>query len=176
MKFAEMVKEARTSERLSQRKLAVQLVTAQKPEGVWGTYIGQIEKGEKVPADDVCLKLAEVLDLDADVVLLAAYEARAGSDAGRAMFMRMKRSLTDPVVRELLNSDSPLEPAIIAAISKKEIRTMLSDPHWVNAITRVHNMPKKRNVLALLPLLAAMDDKQWGAMIGIVETMGVQSI
>ena len=75
MQFAEMIKGARLQTRLSQRGLAEQLITAQKPEGVWATYIGQIEKGEKVPSDEVCIKLAEVLELDSSEVLLAAYEA-----------------------------------------------------------------------------------------------------
>ena len=64
MQFAEIVKEARLQARLSQRGLAEQLTTAQKPDGVWATYVGQIEKGDKVPSDEVCIKLAEVLQLD----------------------------------------------------------------------------------------------------------------
>ena len=92
MQFAEMIKGARLQTRLSQRGLAEQLITAQKPEGVWATYIGQIEKGEKVPSDEVCIKLAEVLELDSSEVLLAAYEAKAGSEEGRALFAKMARS------------------------------------------------------------------------------------
>jgi transcriptional regulator with XRE-family HTH domain len=61
MRFADMIKDARLDERISQRALAEQLKTAQKPDGVWATYVGQIEKGEKVPSDEVCVKLAEVL-------------------------------------------------------------------------------------------------------------------
>ena len=55
MQFAEILKEARLQARLSQRGLAEQLTTAQKPEGVWATYVGQIEKGDKVPCDEVCI-------------------------------------------------------------------------------------------------------------------------
>jgi transcriptional regulator with XRE-family HTH domain len=73
MQFAEMIKKARKQADLSQRGLAKLLISSKKPDGVWATYVGQIEKGEKIPSDDVCIKLAEVLHLDSDMVLLAAY-------------------------------------------------------------------------------------------------------
>ena len=38
MQFAEMIKGTRLQARLSQRGLAEQLITAQKPEGVSATY------------------------------------------------------------------------------------------------------------------------------------------
>ena len=117
MQFAEIVKEARLQARLSQRGLAEQLTTAQKPEGVWATYVGQIEKGDKVPSDEVCIKLAEVLELDPDVVLLAAYQAKASSQEGRDLFAKMARSLTDPVVNQLLASEEPLAPSVLEALA-----------------------------------------------------------
>ena len=49
MQFAEIVNEARLQAHLCQRGLAEQLTTAQKPEGVCATYVGQIEKGDKSP-------------------------------------------------------------------------------------------------------------------------------
>ena len=55
MPFSDMIKDARLNARISQRALAEQLKTTQKPEGVWATYVGQIEKGEKVPSDEVCV-------------------------------------------------------------------------------------------------------------------------
>ena len=115
MQFAEIVKEARLQARLSQRGLAEQLTTAQKPEGVWATYVGQIEKGDKVPSDEVCIKLAEVLELDPEIVLLAAYQAKAGSQEGRDLLAKMARSLTDPVVNQLLASEEPLAPSVLEA-------------------------------------------------------------
>ena len=69
MPFSDMIKDARLNARISQRALAEQLKTTQKPEGVWAPYVGQIEKGEKVPSDEVCVKLAEVLKLDTTRVL-----------------------------------------------------------------------------------------------------------
>ena len=131
MQFAEIVKEARLQARLSQRGLAEQLTTAQKPEGVWATYVGQIEKGDKVPSDEVCIKLAEVLELDPDVVLLAAYQAKASSQEGRDLFAKMARcSLTDPVVNQLLASAEPLAPSVLASarLMRRATRSFLAGP------------------------------------------------
>lgn len=174
MQFAEIVKEARLQARLSQRGLAEQLTTAQKPDGVWATYIGQIEKGEKVPSDEVCIKLAEVLELDASEVLLAAYEAKAGSEEGRELFGKMTRSLADPVIRQLLASKESLDPALLDALADPETRSLLGDQSWLDAVSRARKMQKKRDLLGLLALVGAMDDKQWGAIMGIIETMGLE--
>jgi transcriptional regulator with XRE-family HTH domain len=174
MQFANMIKEARLKARLSQRGLAGQLVTAKKPDGVWATYIGQIEKGEKVPSDEVCIKLAEVLELDSSEVLLAAYEAKAGSDEGRRLFGKMARSLTDPVVSQLLNSKEPLDPALLEALANPEIRSLLGDQQWLDAISRARKTQKKRDVLGLLALVEAMNDKQWGGLMSILEGMGLE--
>ena len=127
MQFAEIVNEARLQARLSQRGLAEQLTTAQKPDGVWATYVGQIEKGDKVPSDEVCITLAEVLELDPDVVLLAAYQAKASSQEGRDLFAKMARSLTDPVVNQLLASEEPLAPSVLEALADADTRSLLAD-------------------------------------------------
>ena len=175
MQFAEMVKEARLQARLSQRSLAEQLTTAQKPEGVWATYVGQIEKGDKVPSDEVCIKLAEVLKLDPDVVLLAAYQAKASSQEGRDLFAKMARSLTDPVVSELLASDEPLAPSVLEALTDADARDLLGDQTWLGAVARARKVQRERDVLGLLTLVEAMDDKQWGVIMGMIETMGLKA-
>ena len=174
MQFAEMVKEARLRARLSQRGLAKQLVTAQKPDGVWATYVGQIEKGDKVPSDEVCMKLAEVLELDPSVVLLAAYQAKAGSEEGRALFAKMARSLTDPVVNKLLASEEPLDPAVLEAVADSDTRSLLGDRVWLAAVAQARKTQKRRDVLGMLALVEAMDDKQWGVIMGMIETMGIE--
>ena len=134
MQFAEIVKEARLQAHLSQQRLAEQLVTARRPKGVWATYIGQIEKGEKVPSDEVCIKLAEVLELDTNTVLIAAYEAKASSEEGRALYGKMMRSLSDPVVNKLLSSKEPLDPALLGLLSNPEIVALLGDQSWLEAV------------------------------------------
>ena len=170
MQFAEMIKEARLQAQLSQQRLAEQLVTARRPKGVWATYIGQIEKGEKVPSDEVCIKLAEVLELDSNTVLIAAYEAKASSEEGRALYGKMMRSLSDPVVNKLLSSEEPLDPALLGVLSNPEIVTLLGDQPWLEAVTRARKKQKERDVLGLLALVEAMDDQQWTMIRGIIDT------
>lgn len=174
MQFAEMVKEARLQSKLSQQGLAEQLVTARRPKGVWATYIGQIEKGEKVPSDEVCIKLAEVLELDSTTVLIAAYEAKASSEEGRALYGKMMRSLSDPVVNKLLSSKEPLDPAFLGLLSNPEIVALLGDQSWLEAIARAHKKQKERDVLGLLALVEAMDDKQWDMIMGIIGTWNLE--
>ena len=172
--FGKMIAAARRDAKLSQRALAERLITKQKPTGVWGTYIGQIEKGDKIPSDEVCLLLSTALDLDPDVVLLAAYRSRANSDAGKALFAMMERSLTDPMVRELLGSERPLAP-ILEIIANPEAMGLLADQRWIKAITRARKLQKKRDILATLRDLEAMNDKQWEATRVVIQTMDLQS-
>ena len=174
MQFAEMIKEARLQAQLSQQGLAEQLVTTRRPKGVWATYIGQIEKGEKVPSDEVCIKLAEVLELDSNRVLIAAYEAKANSEEGRALYVKMKRSLSDPVVNKLLSSEEPLDPALLEALSNPEIVALLGNQPWLEAVARAHKKQKERDVLSLLALVEAMNDKQWNMIMGLIETWGLE--
>jgi transcriptional regulator with XRE-family HTH domain len=171
MLFAEMIKEARKQADLSQRGLAKLLVSTKKPDGVWATYVGQIEKGEKIPSDDVCIKLAEVLELDSDMVLLTAYQAKAGSKEGRVLFVKMARTIADPVVRRLLDSDEALDPGLLEVLADAEVRSLLKDQPWVKAIARARKARKHSEILKLLPIVEAMNDKQWTAMKGIIETM-----
>ncbi len=176
MPFADMIKDARLGARISQRALAEQLKTAQKPEGVWATYVGQIEKGEKVPSDEVCVKLAEVLKLDTTRVLLAAYEARAADSPApaRALFALMERALTDAVVSQLLETDAPFDPNVLDALGRPGIAAGLSDSNWVDAFERCYEVGKKRNVPGLIKLVEAMSDKQWNGLMAMLESMGLE--
>lgn len=174
MQFAEMIKQARLSAHLSQQGLAEQLVTERRPKGVWATYIGQIEKGKRVPSDEVCIKLAEVLELDSNRVLIAAYEAKAGSEEGRALYGKMRRSLLDPVINKILFSEEPLDPALLGVLSNPEIVALLGDQAWLEAVTRTRKRQKERDVLRLLALIEAMDDNQWQMIMGIIGTWNLE--
>ena len=176
MHFPDMIKDARLNARISQRALAEQLKTTQKPEGVWATYVGQIEKGEKVPSDEVCVKLAEVLKLDTTRVLLAAYDAQAADSPApaRALFSQMERALTDALISRLLETDAPFESSVLDALSRSEITAGLSDPHWVDTFERCYRVGKKRNVPSLIKLVEAMNDKQWSGLMAMLESMGLE--
>jgi transcriptional regulator with XRE-family HTH domain len=141
---------------------------------VWNTYVGQIEKGEKVPSDEVVLKLAEVLELNSDEVLVAACVARAESDEARALFKKMEGVLTDPVVERLLAADEPLDPGILDALADENIRGALKEEMWSTVFARCYQNRKKRDILGLLVLAEAMSDKQWTAMMNILETMDIE--
>ena len=71
MTFGEIVKKAREG-RFSQKDLGEQI-------GVWDTYVGQIEKGDKIPSDEICIRLARALELDERRLLLLAYRERASN-------------------------------------------------------------------------------------------------
>lgn len=170
MQFAEMIYEARRQADLTQQGLAKQLVTERKPKGVFATYIGQIEKGEKVPSDELCIKLAEVLELDSDRVLITAYQAKAGSAEGRALYGKMMRLQSDPVINELLSSEEPLDPTLLGVLSNPEILALLGDQPWLEAVARARKKQKERDVLGLLAQIEVMDDIQWETIRRIIET------
>ena len=122
----------------------------------------------------MCLKLAEVLELDSNRVLIAAYEAKASSEEGRVLYGKMMRSLSDPVVNRLLSNAEPLDPALLGILSKPEILALLGDQPWLEAVARARKKQKERDVLRLLALVEAMDDKQWDMIMGIIETWNLE--
>ena len=150
MNFADLIRSTRTELKLSQKALADQISTSAKPKGVWATYIGQIEKGQKIPADEVCIELARILQLDRDIVLLLAYQARSESDEARALFERLLNSnqqptteLDDPQLRSLVRECRP----------------------WLQSLAQIHraHRTRKEDIQALLSDLASLDKKQWEA-------------
>ena len=177
--FALLVKTARTKSGMSQSKLGAELRTTQRPEGVWNTYVGQIEKGQRIPSDEVCVKLAEALNLAPLSVLFSAYEARAESSSAtkttKDLFKMMKRALMDPVIQCLLTAKEPLDEDVLKALEDEDIRGALGLAIWREAIARSFRIGKKRDIPGLLAMVEAMDDKQWMALIGMVETWGLKS-
>jgi hypothetical protein len=102
---------------------------------------------------------------------LAAYQAKAGSKEGRALFDKMVRIIADPVARRLLDGNEALEPSLLEAVADADVRSLLKDQPWVAAITQARKARKNREILKLLPIVEAMNDKQWAAMKQILETM-----
>ena len=88
MNFGDMIEKARRG-RFSQQGLGEKI-------GVWGTYIGQIEKGKRIPSDERCLDLAAVLELDPWALLIHAYRQRARTKEARRLFDRMAGLLAGP--------------------------------------------------------------------------------
>ena len=160
----------------SQRQLGEKLKTTQRPRGVYNTYVGQIEKGEKVPSLDVCVKLAEVLELDVNELLLAAYEARtesAESDDARLLFSNMRRALTDPLIKALLAEDKGFDANVLKALTDPGIRGALSDERWQQAISQCYASQKNRDIARLLAFVQVMNDRQWNGIMAMLEGMGL---
>ncbi len=177
MRFADLIRDARIKKRLSQRQLGEQILTPGRPKGIWNTYIGQIEKGDKIPSDEICKKFAEVLELDLTQVLLAAYEARVeltGSDEAIGLFRKMRLVLNDPVVQRLLDSEDTIDPQILEALTSTDIRKILGEESWRELLVRCYRLKSKRNILALLTLVESMSDKQWKGLISMLDAMGLE--
>lgn len=177
MRFADLIRDGRTKKRLSQRQLGEQILTPGRPKGIWNTYIGQIEKGDKIPSDEICKKFAEVLELDLTQVLLAAYEARVeltGSDEAIGLFKKMRQVLNDPVVQRLLDAEDSIDPQILEALTSADIRKILAEENWRELLVRCYRLRSKRNILAMLTLVESMTDKQWKGLISMLDAMGLE--
>ena len=170
MEFADIIKKARKRLRLSQAGLGGEI-------GVWNTYVGQIEKGEKVPSDEVVIKLANVLDLDLNELLLSAYKAKADSAEAQGLFTRIETALNDPVLQTIVSSSSPLDPEVLAALGDENIRAALAEETWRACFSRCYrvNSGQKRDIQALLLLVESMNDKQYSAMMNLLEAMELEA-
>lgn len=167
LQFAEMVKEARKKVGLSQAKLGEKI-------GVWNTYVGQIEKGEKVPSDEKVVKLAEVLELNTDKVLLVAYQSRADSVKAKDLFFKMESALSDPVLQRLLSTGKPLDPGVLEALGDTDICEALRKEEWRRMFALCYKVGKNRDIPGLVALVSAMNDQQWSAMMNIIQAMGLE--
>lgn len=156
MRFGEMIKRARKG-RFSQQTLGERI-------GVWGTYIGQIEKGERVPSDERCLQLAEALELDPQRLLIAAYRERAQTKEAERLFGLMEQLMTDPVISQILNDRSLLDPNIVKAIQKPGIRRALKNAQWREALETGAAM-SGRDIPALIHLIQKIAPQQWEALL-----------
>ena len=79
--FGSLIALKRKELNLSQRALAQKITTESKPGGVWSTYIGQVEKGDRVPSSEVCEALAEILQLNPLLLMALVYKFKASTSA-----------------------------------------------------------------------------------------------
>ena len=153
--FATLIVECRQRLGLSQRQLGAELRTSRRPHGVWDTYIGQIEKGEKVPSDEVVLKMAEVLGLDGGTALFAAYRARTESAEVAALLERVKREL---------ERQSPGLPTA-------NVETWRGDRHWRQAVTDALESSSSDALANLLERAVGLREEHWKALYQAMGTM-----
>lgn len=99
-RLKDIIKKARKSKGYSQAQLG-KLVKS------WGTYIGQIEKGDRTPSDEKCKDLAKVLDLDLKGLLLLAMRERADIPEAKKLLDVSHMLITDAVILELMGDNYP---------------------------------------------------------------------
>jgi len=192
MRLGQMIKQARKG-RFNQKQLGEAV-------GVWDTYIGQIEKGEKVPSDELCLKLAEVLGLDPQRMLLMAYIERASGFA-RELFLRIQELLDSPAVEYLISEGRHIElellqklgerevqevlrdqglmkvlrdPEVRKALKDRDLQKVLRDPRWREALSGIGGVEDK-DIPGLLRAVSKMDAKQWQALFNMVEVLATSA-
>ena len=159
--FSEQIGQARRRLGFSQRQLGAQIRTPKRPDGVWNTYVGQIEKGDKVPSDEVVLKLAEVLRLDGGEVLLAAYRARTESTRVRTLLAQVEGALHQQSARE----DG--KGAHLAA----ESAAFSADEEWVGRLVAILATRGTSEVSRLLSSVVGLNERQWRAVSQALEAI-----
>ncbi len=158
MRFGKIIKHARNG-RFSQRALG-------KSIGVWDTYIGQIEKGERIPSDDRCQLLAKALDLDPQRLLFSAYKERAQkTPEGRKLFTQMEKLMTDPVISQVIANPRMLNAGIVKALQSPDIRKVLKNKQWCEAL-KASASTTDRDIPELIKIITHIPPQQWQALLG----------
>ncbi|MBT4140610.1 MAG: helix-turn-helix transcriptional regulator [Candidatus Latescibacteria bacterium] len=160
MRFGETIKKARGS-RFSQASLGEAI-------GVWGTYIGQIEKGERVPSDERSLLLAEALDLDPRKLLISAYKERTQTKEAQQLFTQMEKLMTDPVISQVLEKKF-LDANTAKALQSPNIRRALKNKSWRDALEQGGQM-SNQNIPELIQLASKMNPQQLQVLITTAKT------
>ncbi len=177
--LGELIKEARAAKGYSQAKLSKMLVDAGAPRNVYSTYIGQIEKGEKVPSANVCRGLAIALDLDAELVFAHAYASRAKTPEEKQLARRLFSLLAQgtppseesrsPVAtepgRDLPDRVRETVAGLVRAAVESDDSQWIAVQSLVNCI--VENPPPSTRGSDLLQLLAcaqSLDEESWNML------------
>ena len=160
--IGDIIKQARKG-RFSQEALG-------KKSGVWGTYIGLIERGERVPSDELCLRMAEVLEMDPRNLLIAAYRARAQKKEAQTLFRQMEKLLTDPVTSRVVADSELLDASLLEALERPNIRKALKDDRWRDALTEGIEM-SDRDIPHLIQIIKQMGPQQWEALLNTAKAM-----
>ena len=157
MRFGEIIKQARNG-RFSQQALG-------KSIKVQPAYIHLIEKGERIPSDDVCAYLAKALDLDPQRLLFLAYKERAQKTLeGRRLFSQMEKLMTDPVISQVIVNPKMLDAGIVKALQSPDIRKVLKNKQWCEALNASASTTD-RDIPELIKIVTQIPAQQWQALL-----------
>ena len=117
----------------------------------------------------LCIKLAKVLDLDETKLLLLAYKERSSGPA-RKLFEQINRIMNDPIVEYLLSQKEILDPQILEALKEPDIRDALKNSKWRKVFLKSYQMEDK-DIPILIETVEKMNDRQWGAMLNMMEVL-----
>jgi transcriptional regulator with XRE-family HTH domain len=156
------IKQAREHLKMSQKELGERV-------GVWGTYIGQIEKGEKIPSDELCLKIAQALNLNGRNLLLCGYIERSEGEP-RELFQQMLQILSDPAFShfERLNR---LGPELLKAFDDPDFASAVRDPAWRQAFVEGFRLKSDRDLIGLIEAVGKMKMVQWEALVSMAKAL-----
>lgn len=158
----ETIKQGRERLNMSQKELGGRV-------GVWDTYIGQIEKGEKIPSDELCLKIAQALELKGQDLLLCAYIERTRGET-RALFEQMRQVLDDPVFDHFKRL-SRVGADLLEAFDDPDFTAAIRDPKWRRAFVEGFRMKEERDLLGLIEALGKMKKGHWEALVNMVKAL-----
>jgi transcriptional regulator with XRE-family HTH domain len=158
----ETIKRGREHLNISQKELGRRV-------GVWDTYIGQIEKGEKIPSDELCLKIAQALELKGQDLLLCAYIERTSGET-RALFEQMRQVLGDPVFGyfkrlNLAGVD------LLEAFDDPDFTAAIRDPKWRRAFVEGFRNKEDKDLLGLIEAVGKMKKAHWEALVNMVKAL-----
>lgn len=160
--LGETVKQNRERLNMSQKELGGKV-------GVWDTYIGQIEKGEKIPSDELCWKIAQGLELKGQDLLLCAYIERSEGET-RALFEQMRQLLDDPVL-DYFKRLSQVGTDLLKAFDDPDFMAAIQDPNWRKAFVEGFRMKEDRDLLGLIETVGKMKKGHWEALVNMVKVM-----
>ena len=160
--LGEKIKQAREGLKMSQKELGQRV-------GVWDTYIGQIEKGEKLPSDELCLKVAQALGLNGRDLLLCAHIERSDGES-RALFEQMREILNDPAFDRFKRMNR-IGPGALEAFDDPDFISAIQDPNWRKAFMEGFRLKEDRDLLGLIEAIGKMKKIQWEALVNMVKAL-----
>lgn len=156
------IRQNREQLKMSQKELGQRV-------GVWDTYIGQIEKGEKIPSDELCLKIAQTLDLNGKDLLLCSYIERTDGEP-RELFEQMRQFLNDPFFGYFKRMNQ-IGTEILEAFDDPDFMTAIRDPNWRKAFVEGFRLKEDRDLLGLIEAVGKMKKVQWEALVNMVKVL-----